>query len=215
MFDTTQDFLFFPLQFLGLSSLLLLHCLVHSPKLHSTNRIKNFLLQDDSTTLFSKYDLPSVLQIASPQSNVIIANLHISLLEGVSLLKGDRLRTKNQDASLAKKASSHFWVAEKGNQAIVSTGKGLGYWTITVLKFLKPSNDCTHRLLFPRWLLWGIPLPVFLIEGSSLIPRKGNLIAQSSNARWLAVAFQTRSRWPSRSQTPSLCCLCFRFDAKL
>ena len=59
-------------------------------------------------SMFSKYDLPSVLQIPHPQSIVIIANFHVSLFKGVSLLKGDHLRTKNQATSLAKKASSHF-----------------------------------------------------------------------------------------------------------
>lgn len=65
------DFLVFLLQFLGLSSLLLLYCLVLCPKLHSTNHTKSFLLQGNSPT-FRNYNLPSVLQIPHPQSNVTL-----------------------------------------------------------------------------------------------------------------------------------------------
>lgn len=88
---------------------------------------------------------------------------------------------------------------------------------ISMKKWWKNSSfailQCTYlhpRLLFPRCLPWGIPLLVFLTEGSSLIPRNWNLIARSSSVRWLAVTFQTQSRWPSRRPQPLLLALLFQ-----
>lgn len=133
---------------------------------HSINSTKSFLLQGDSITLFSKYHFFSRYHTLSPPSS--LPNSTFLWSREPPLGRAIVYALKNKLLPWPRNQACTPELLRKGNQEIVSTGKGLNTEPLQSIQFLQLSNNCTHQLLFPHWLLWGIPLLVFLLESSLL-----------------------------------------------